>query len=173
MIRNASVVAPDTRDLLTFSELRIGDSFRSRSHRMTLADIRAFATAYDPQVFHVDPERAAQTLFGRLVASGWHTAAVTMRLFVEAVPIAGGLIGAGVGEIRWPRPVLPDDELHVVVTVETLRESRSRPDIGLAGVRVETRNQNDEIVQIMRPQLVVPRQDDAVDAGSALGKETS
>lgn len=154
-VRRAAGPAPDRP--LVFEELERGMRFRSGSHRMTTEEILAFAGAYDPQPFHTDAERAKESLFGRLVASGWHTAAVTMRLFVEAVPIAGGLVGAGVREISWPRPVLPEDELSVTATIEELRPSRSRPEIGLASLRVETFKQNGDIVQIMKPQLVVPR----------------
>ena len=100
-------------------------------------------------------------MFGGLAASGWHTAAVTMRLLVEGgAPIAGGVIGAG-GEIAWPRPTRPGDELQVVSEVTAVTPSRSRPDRGIVVVRSETRNQRGEVVQLMTSKLVVPRRPEA------------
>jgi len=91
------------------------------------------------------------------VASGWHTAAITMRLLVEGgVPLAGGIVGAG-GEITWPAPVRPGDVLRVESEVVELRPSRSRPDRGIATVRSETRNQSGDIVQVLVAKLIVPR----------------
>lgn len=96
------------------------------------------------------------TLFGGLVASGWHTAAITMRLLVESgLPIAGGIVGAG-GEISWPSPVRPGAVLHVESEILELRPSRSRPDRGVATVRSETRDQFGEVVQVLVAKLVVP-----------------
>ncbi|MYZ47107.1 MaoC family dehydratase [Propylenella binzhouense] len=149
--------AQDDRKALAFEDLSVGQSFVSTAYEMTLPEIQTFAGAYDPQAFHTDPEAARSTFFGMLVASGWHTAAVTMRLFVQATPIAGGLVGAGVGEIAWPRAVRPGDVLRVTATIESIEPSRSRPDIGKVVMRVETFNQRGELVQRMRPTLVVPR----------------
>src|SRR3954471_21516501 len=98
---------------LYLEDLRVGQRFRSGTHRIDEGQIRAFAEQFDPQPFHLDAEAAKATLFEGLVASGWHTAAVTMRLLVESgVPIAGGIVGAG-GEITWPNPTRPGDVLRV------------------------------------------------------------
>src|SRR5919108_332481 len=121
------------------------------------AEIKAFASQFDPQPFHLDDEIAKTTMFGGLIASGWHTAAITMRLLVGGgAPLAGGIICAG-GEISWPRPTHPGDMLRVESEVLEVKPSRSRPDSGIVIVRSETRNHRDEIVQILTAKLVVPR----------------
>src|SRR5215510_14959437 len=126
---------------LYLEDLRVGQRFVSGTHRIDEGQIRAFAKQFDPQPFHLDAEAAKATLFGGLVASGWHTAAITMRLLVESgMPIAGGIIGAG-GEISWPNPTRPGDVLQVESEIVALRPSRSHPDRGVATVRSETRNQ--------------------------------
>jgi len=142
---------------LYLEDLRVGQRFVSGTHRIDEEQIRAFAGQFDPQPFHLDAEAAKATLFGGLVASGWHTAAITMRLLVEGgLPIAGGVIGAG-GEITWPKPTRPGDVLQVESEVLELRPSRSRPDRGIATVRSETRNQRGDTVQVLVARLVVPR----------------
>jgi acyl dehydratase len=142
---------------LYLEDLRVGLTFTSGTHQVDAAQIKAFAREFDPQPFHLDDEAAKSTLFGGLAASGWHTAAITMRLQVEAgLPLAGGIIGGG-GEIGWPRPTRPGDILRVVNEIEEVTPSRSRPDRGTATVRCETRNQRDEVVQTLRVRLVVPR----------------
>jgi acyl dehydratase len=123
---------------------------------MTAEAIKGFAAEFDPQPFHLDEATAQPTFFNGLAASGWHTAAATMRLIVDALPLAGGVIGGG-GEISWPRPTRPGDVLRVVCTVETVTPSRSRPDRGMLTLRTETLNQRDEPVQVMVTRLVVPR----------------
>ena len=138
-------------------DLRVGQRFVSGTHRIDAEQIRAFAEQFDPQSFHLDAEAAKTMLFEGLVASGWHTAAITMRLLVESgLPIAGGLIGAG-GEISWPNPTRPGDVLQVESEVLELRPSRSRPDRGIATIRSETRNQRGDTVQVLVAKLVVPR----------------
>ncbi|MEP9369698.1 MaoC/PaaZ C-terminal domain-containing protein [Xanthobacter sp. VNH20] len=118
--------------------------------------MREFAGRYDPQPFHLDEETANSTLFGGLAASGWHTAAVTMRLLVRGgAPIAGGIIGAG-GEIKWPRPTRPGDVLRVESEVVEITPSRSRPDRSRVRLRSETRNQTGDVVQVLVADLVVP-----------------
>jgi acyl dehydratase len=145
------------RELLYLDDLRAGQRFKSASHEVDEAQIKAFAGQFDPQRFHLDAEAAKTTLFGGLVASGWHTAAITMRLLVEGgVPLAGGLIGAG-GELSWPQATRPGDILTVESEVMEVKPSRSRPDRGMVTVRSETRNQRGETVQIMTAKLVVPR----------------
>jgi len=118
----------------------------------------AFAAEFDPQPFHLDDEAASASIFRGIAASGWHTAAVTMRLLVESdLRPAGGIVGAGFDEFRWPRPVRPGDELRVESEVLEVRPSKSRPDQGMIKVRTTTLNQRDEAVQITVGNLVVPR----------------
>jgi acyl dehydratase len=123
---------------------------------MTAEEIKRFAAEYDPQPFHLDDEAARATLFGGLAASGWHTAAVSMRLNVEAAPFAGGIIGSG-GELVWTKPVRPGDTLQVETEVLDIVPSRSKPDRGMVTVRCTTRNQLGETVQTFTPKLVVFR----------------
>src|SRR6476469_9951134 len=146
----------DDKQPLYFDDLCVGQRFVSRMHQIDESQIKAFAKEYDPQPFHLDSVAAKGTLFEGLVASGWHTAAITMRLLVESgLPLAGGVIGAG-AEVSWPRPTRPGAVLHVESEVVELRPSRSRPDRGLATVRSETRNQLGEVVQVLVAKLVVP-----------------
>jgi acyl dehydratase len=144
------------KDLLYLDDLQVGQRFTSRTLLVDEAEIKAFASRYDPQPFHLDEIAAKDSLFSGLVASGWHTAAMTMRLFVESLPLAGGLIGAG-GELSWPRPTRPGDALRVEIEIVEIIPSRSRPDRGVALTRIITRNQRDEEVQILVAKLVVPR----------------
>jgi acyl dehydratase len=142
---------------LYLDDLYVGQRFTSHTHVVSEDQIKAFAREFDPQPFHLDAETAKRTLFAGLAASGWHTAAITMRLLVEAgLPLAGGIIGAG-GEVSWPIPTRPGDTLTVTSEIEEITPSRSRPDRGTLKVRSETRNQRDEIVQILIARLIVPR----------------
>jgi acyl dehydratase len=120
--------------------------------------IKSFAAEFDPQPFHLDELAASGSIFRGLAASGWHTAAITMRLLVESdLKPAGGIVGAGFDEFRWPRPVRPGDELRVESEVLEVRPSKSRPDQGLIKVRTTTLNQHGEAVQISVGNLIVPR----------------
>jgi acyl dehydratase len=120
--------------------------------------IKSFAAEFDPQPFHLDEESARSTIFRGLAASGWHTAALTMRLLVESdLKPAGGIVGAGFEEFRWPRPVRPGDELRLESEVLDVRPSQSRPEQGWIKVRTTTLNQNADAVQILVANLVVPR----------------
>lgn len=120
--------------------------------------IKDFARAFDPQPFHLDDEAAKDSIFAGLAASGWHTSAMTMRLLVDSdLKVAGGLIGLGLEELRWPRPVRPGDELRVRVEILAVRESRSRPTQGLVRTKTTTLNQDDEVVQESVNTLIVPR----------------
>jgi acyl dehydratase len=148
----------DQAQRLYLDDLQVGQRFTSGTHAIDEAQIKAFARQFDPQPFHVDGVAATASLFGGLVASGWHTAAITMRLLTESVPIANGVIGAG-GDIAWPRPTLPGDILTVTSVLEEITASRSRPDRGIVRMRSETRNQRDEIVQVLNSRLVVLRRD--------------
>lgn len=138
-------------------DLKPGQTFVSGSHALDKDQIKAFARAFDPQVFHLDDQAAKGTLFGGLAASGWHTAAITMRLNVESgLPLANGIIGAG-GEIQWPAPTRPGDILHVESEVKEVVPSRSRPDRGIATIVSKTLNQRGEVLQILTARLVVHR----------------
>ncbi|MDF2115072.1 MaoC family dehydratase [Roseiarcaceae bacterium H3SJ34-1] len=140
-----------------FDDFHVGQRFGSETHALDEAQIKAFAAQFDPQPFHLDEKAAAGSLFGGLAASGWHTAAITMRLLVRSgLPIAGGIIGAG-GEISWPRPTRPGDVLSVESEIVEVTPSRSRPDRGMMRMRSETKNQRGEIVQVLVAKLVVPR----------------
>jgi acyl dehydratase len=139
-------------------DFAVGQTFGSGRLRIDEERIKAFAAEFDPQPFHLDEEAAQHTLFRGLAASGWHTAAVTMRLLVESeIRPAGGIVGAGFDELRWPRPVRPGDELRVESEVLEVRPSKSRPDQGMIKVRTTTLNQRDEPVQVSIGNLVVPR----------------
>ena len=147
---------------LFLDDFQPGQRFISASHTLDAAQIKVFAQQFDPQPFHLDEEAAQGSLFAGLAASGWHTAAITMRLQVEnGLPISGGIIGAS-GELSWPRPTRPGDVLYVETEVLEVRPSRSRPERGMLTVRSETRNQHDEVVQILTVKLVVPRRADAI-----------
>lgn len=149
--------APASRQPRYFDDLKVGDRFRTGDHAMDAEQILAFARQFDPQPFHLSDEAAKPTLFGGLAASGWHTAAISMRLLVTSgAAIAGGIIGGG-GVLEWPRPTRPDDVLHVVSEVLALNPSRSKPDRGMVTMRNETRNQRDELVQVFEVKMVVPR----------------
>lgn len=142
---------------LYFDDFHVGQQFQSGTHALDAAQIKAFAAQFDPQPFHLDEEAAVGSLFGGLAASGWHTAAITMRLLVQSgMPVAGGIIGAG-GEISWPRPTRPGDVLSVTSEIVEVTPSRSRPDRGMMSMRSETKNQRGEIVQVLIAKLVVPR----------------
>jgi acyl dehydratase len=142
------------RTKLYLDEMKEGMQYTSTEYEMTTADIKRFAAEFDPQPFHLDEEAARSSLFNGLAASGWHTAAVTMRLLTEGgVPVAGGSIGLG-GEITWPRPTRPGDRLHVVTTVTEIRASKSKPGQGVVTTTSETMNQNGEIVQRFVAKLI-------------------
>jgi acyl dehydratase len=136
----------------------VGQTFGSGRLRIDAGQIREFAAAFDPQPFHLDERAARDSIFRGLAASGWHTAAVTMRLLVESdLRPAGGIIGAGFDEFRWPKPVRPGDELRLESEVVDVRASKSRPAQGIVKVRTTTLNQHNEAVQVLVANLVVPR----------------
>ncbi|WP_332676347.1 MaoC family dehydratase [Brevundimonas sp.] len=144
---------------LYLEDLHVGQTFVSGPVVITADEIKAFARQFDPQPFHLYEEAAKDSLFGGLAASGWHTAALTMRLLVEAFPLAGGLVGAG-GETTWPRPTRPGDVLTVHVEVLEILPSRTRADRGMIRTRSETRNQHGEAVQISTTRIVAWRRPD-------------
>jgi acyl dehydratase len=133
---------------LRFAEFSVGQRFESGTHTVTLAEIKDFARQFDPQPYHLDEQAAAASPFGALVASGWHTACVTMRLLVEGgMPIAGGILGAGIDELRWLRPVRPGETLRVESEVLEITPSASRP--GGGRMRVAARTFNQDGVQVL------------------------
>lgn len=145
------------QELLYFDDLQVGDTFVSATQAVTVEDIQRFAAEFDPQPFHLDDVAARQTMFAGLAASGWHTAAITMRLLVTSGPkLANGIVGAG-GEIEWKAPTRPGDELRVDSEVVELIASRSRPDRGVVVMRSRTVNQRGEVVQTLVAKLMVAR----------------
>jgi acyl dehydratase len=143
---------------LYYEDLAVGQRYRTGSLTVDAAMIRAFAAEFDPQPFHLDADTARASLFGGLVASGWHTAALTMRLLVDGeLQVVGGLIGMGAEELRWPRPVRAGDVLRVESEVLDMRPSKSQPGRGIVRVRNTTFNQSDEPVMVAVINMVVPR----------------
>ena len=139
-------------------DFAVGQIFGSGRLRIDKERAKAFAAEFDPQPFHLDEEAARRSIFCELSASGWYTAAVTMRLLVESeLSPAGGIVGAGFDEFRWPRPVRPGDELRLESEVLEVRPSKSRPEQGLIKVRTTTLNQDGEAVQVLVANFVVPR----------------
>jgi len=144
--------------MLTWEDLQPGQKFGTAEYEMTVEEIVDFARRYDPQPFHTDAEAAKASLFGELVASGWHTAAVSMRLMVQGeMQIEGGVIGHVVEELRFPRPVRPGDRLRVVQEVVAKSDLPGRPGHGRLTLRSRTFNQDGKTVQHMTSQLVVQR----------------
>ena len=139
-------------------DFSVGQTFGSGRIRIGKKQIKSFAAEFDAQPFHLDEIAASGSIFRGLAASGWHTAALTMRLLVESkLNPAGGIIGAGFDEFRWPRPVRPGDALSVKSEILEVRPSKSRPGQGLIKVKAATLNQNGEVVQIFVGNLIVPR----------------
>ena len=145
------------REDLYLDDLQVGQRFATGSHVMSESEIKAFAAQFDPQPFHLDDAAAKPSIFRGLAASGWHTAAVTMRLLVESGPrIAGGLIGVH-GHITWLQPTRPGDVLTVESEVLEVTPSPAKPDRGHVTMRSSTRNQRDEVVQLMSFKLLATR----------------
>lgn len=139
-----------------FEDLKPGQIFSSGTIQVDAAEIKAFAAQYDPQPFHLDENSAQNTFFRGLAASGWHTAALTMKLLVGSdFKPAGGLVGAGLEELSWPRPVRPDDELKINVEILEVRPSRSKPHQGIAKIKTTTLNQHGKAVQVYVANIVV------------------
>src|SRR5713101_3361489 len=140
-----------------FEDLKAGDRFKSGTYKVTEEQIVSFAREFDPQPFHLDPAVARQPMFKGVIASGWHIAAITMRLFVQTLNFAEGAIGLGVDELRWPNAVRPNDVLQVETEIVDLRESRSKPSHGIVRLRNVTTNVRGEIVQTMVASALVSR----------------
>jgi acyl dehydratase len=145
-----------------FEDLKAGDRFKSGTYKVTEEQIVSFAREFDPQPFHLDPAVTRQPMFKGLIASGWHTAAITMRLFVQILNFAEGAIGLGVDELRWPNAVRPGDVLQVGTEIVDLRESRSKPSHGIIRIRNVTTNQRGEVVQTMFASALVLRRSDRI-----------
>jgi len=145
-----------------FEDLKAGDRFKSATYSVSEDQIISFAREFDPQPFHLDPAVARQTMFKGLIASGWHTAAITMRLFVQTLNFAEGAIGLGVDELRWPNAVRAGDVLQVETEIVDLRESRSKPSHGIVRIRNVTTNQRGEVVQTMFASALVFRRSDRI-----------
>lgn len=139
-------------------DLRVGDRFTSGPYEVTEAAIIEFAREFDPQPFHLDVEAAARSIFQGLAASGWHTAAITMRLLMTSgLNLAGGAVGLGADELRWPRPVRPGDRLRLEVEIIEVKPSRTKPDRGTIRLSYATYNQRNEIVMTLKATALVPR----------------
>jgi acyl dehydratase len=144
-----------------FEDLTVGETFTSGSYAVTADEIIAFGRQYDPQPFHIDPDAARTSVFGRLVASGSHIAAMTMRMFVDSeIGPSDGSLGAGVDSLRWIKPVVPGDVLRLHIEIVKLRPLRSKPDRGIVTLRFETRNAAGEVVQTLHLNTIVPRRND-------------
>jgi acyl dehydratase len=142
---------------LHLEDYAVGQTYGSGRLKVAADEIKAFAAAFDPQPFHLDEELARETFFKGLAASGWHTAALTMRLLAESpVKPAAGIIGAG-GEINWPNPLRPGDEIRLESEVLEVRPSQKRPDRGMVKVKTTTLNQNGDAVQVLIANLIVMR----------------
>ncbi len=136
----------------------VGQIYLSGRKRVSKEEMIAFAKEFDPQFYHLDEVAALQSPFKGLAASGWHTAAITMRLLVDGeFRPAGGILGVGFDQMSWSRPVRPGDELRVTSKVLEVRPSKSKPDRGMIRVKNTTLNQNDEVVQMFTANLLVPR----------------
>ena len=140
-----------------FEDLKVAERFKSDVYSVSEEQLILFAREFDPQPFHLDAVVADQTIFKGLIASGWHTAAITMRLFVQTLNFAEGAIGLGVDELRWPSAVRPDDVLQVETEIVDLRLSRSKPTHGIVRLRNVTTNQRGEIAQTMTASALVLR----------------
>jgi len=150
------VVIGEKAVMIYLEDFAPGQKYASGTLRVDAAAIKAFAAQFDPQPFHLDEDAARGSFFGGLAASGWHTAALSMRLLVESsFRPAGGIIGSRAEELKWPRPVRPGDELRVEAEVLEVRASTSRPGQGFIKCRTTTLNQNGEPVQSLVMNLLV------------------
>jgi len=151
----ASFFAHAVRMSRTFEDFPIGSHFISREQSISADEIIDFARRYDPQPFHLtsDPEK---NLLGGLAASGWQTAAVSMRLFIETMQVERGIIGRAIDELRWPAPVHPGDSLRVEIEILEARLSQSKPGYGLIRYRSLTKNQEDKVVQSFVALAILP-----------------
>lgn len=141
--------------MLYLEDLNIGDQFKSHEYKITLDEIKAFAAQFDPQVFHLDEEKAKDhPIFQGIAASGWHTSSIVMRLWTECFPLADGLIGSEVN-MRWPRPTRPNDILHVEVEITDIMPSKSKPDRGMVTYQTQAFNQNGDVLLNSSTKILV------------------
>jgi acyl dehydratase len=143
-----------SKSRLYLEDLFVGQRFESQPHTLDTAEIKAFAAQFDPQPFHLDEEAAKASLFGGLAASGWHTAALTMRMLVESVPLADGLVGAEL-QLAWPRPTRPGMTLRLTSEVIDIVPSRSKPNMAIVTMRNETRDQDGNLLQLFTVKMPV------------------
>ena len=156
-----------TSGQMFYEDLAIGRTYRSEPIAVTIEEITSFAARYDPQPFHLDPAAGRESVFGGLVASGWLTASLTMRLMVKSeFRFGSGVIGLGVDSLRWPQPVRPGDTLTAAVEVVAMRASASQPEHGVVKIRTTTTNQRDEVVQVMISNVLVRRRAAAIPTSS-------
>jgi acyl dehydratase len=142
---------------LYLDDLHVGRRFASGTYLMDEARIKAFAAEFDPQPFHLDEAAAQASVFKGLAASGWHTAAVAMRLLTTGgLPLADGIIGLG-GEIAWPKPTRPGDVVRLESEIVDITPSRSRPHQGIVAVRSTMFNQNGDAIYVFTAKLLVSR----------------
>jgi acyl dehydratase len=141
-------------DRLYLEDLHVGQTFASAPHLVDATQIKRFAAEFDPQPFHLDEEAAEKSLFKGLAASGWHTAALTMRMLVESVPLEDGLVGADLS-ISWPKPTRPGMALQVFSEIVDITPSRSKPHMAMVTMRNETRDQDGNVLQIFTVKMPV------------------
>ena len=143
--------------MLYLEDLKVGDHFISREYEMKLDEVKQFAGQYDPQPFHLDEEAAAQhPIFQGLAASGWHTSAVTMRLWTECFPVAGGLLGTE-SSLRWPRPTRVGDKIHVEIEITAIVPSKTKIDRGIVSYVTQALNQHGDVLLISTTKIMVFR----------------
>ena len=150
-------MSPEPRRELYFEDFSVGQTFNSiGGYRVTADEIKDFGQRYDPQPFHIDEAAGESSFFKGLAASGWLTAAIAARLRVHSIPVAGGMIGAGVEEIRWTEPVRPGDSLRTEAEIQSVRRSRNRPHFGVVQSRTTTFNQNNQVVMVATVNFLAP-----------------
>ena len=142
---------------LYFEDFYIGQTFHSAgTAKVSTEEIKEFGQKYDPQPFHLDEAAGEGSFFKGLAASGWLTAAIVMRLRVQSVIVAGGMIGAGVDEMRWTEPVRPGDTIRTEIEVVGVRHSASRPEFGIVRTRTFAYNQRDQVVMRSTVNFLAP-----------------
>ena len=141
-------------DRLYLDDLHIGQTFQSEPHLIDADQIKRFAAEFDPQLFHLDETAAEKSLFKGLAASGWHTAALTMRMLVESVPLEDGLVGAELS-LSWPKPTRPGMALQVFSEIVDITPSRSKPNMAIVTLRNETRDHDGNVLQLFTVKMPV------------------
>src|SRR5215472_9369003 len=149
---------------LYLEDLRVGQRFTSGTYVVESSRIKEFAAEFDPQPFHLDDDKAQASLFKGLAASGWHTAAIAMRLLATGgLPLANGIVGLG-GDISWPRPTRPADTLRLESEIVAITPSRSKPNQAVVAVRSTMLNQKGEPVYVLNAKLLVFKRPDVCSA---------